>query len=139
MDRRSSILYHKRSQSHLMTMPVILPKVESYGMKYKRVDIVFDVYKKSSFKSETRMKRGQGIRRRVTGTSKTPKNWTSFLQDDNNKTEELFNFLAEKMCQSDTTSTVVVTRGDDAISKKMRSLDAVAPCSHEEADTRMPL
>ena len=83
------------------------------------------------------MKRGQVIRRRVTGTSKTLKNWRSFLRDENNKTEELFNFLAAKMCQSDTTSTVVVTRGDDAISNKMRSLDAVAPCSHEEADTRV--
>lgn len=32
----------------------IIPKVESYGARYKRVDIVFDVYKKSSLKSETR-------------------------------------------------------------------------------------
>ena len=29
----------------------IIPKVESYGARYKRVDIVFDVYKKSSLKS----------------------------------------------------------------------------------------
>lgn len=41
----------------------ILPKVIYYGGKYGRVDIVFDVYKKSSLKSETRTKRGQGIRR----------------------------------------------------------------------------
>ena len=57
----------------------IIPKVESYGARYERVDVVFDVYKKSSLKSETRSKRGQGIRRRVTGTSKTPGNWQSFL------------------------------------------------------------
>ena len=54
----------------------ILPKVIYYGGKYGRVDIVFDVYKKSSLKSETRTKRVQGIRRRVTGTSKTPLNPT---------------------------------------------------------------
>ena len=114
----------------------ILPKVESYGAKYKRVDIVFDVYKKSSQKSETRLKRGQGIRRRVTGTSKTPTNWRSFLRNDSNKTE-LFHFLAEKICEAQTTSTVIVTKGEDAISNKRKSLDSVAPCCHEEADTRI--
>ena len=30
-----------------------------------------------------------------------------------------------------------MTRGDGAISNRVRSLDAVAPCSHEEADTRV--
>jgi len=104
--------------------------------KYERVDVVFDVYKKLSLKSETRTKRGRGIRRRVTGTTKTPQNWRSFLRDDSNKSE-LFNFLADRMCDADTTSTIIVTRGDNAISNKVRSLDAVAPCSHEEADTRV--
>ena len=79
---------------------------------------------------------GRGIRLRVTGTTKTPQNWRSFLRDDSNKTE-LFNFLAHKMCDADTTSTIIVTRGDNAICNKVRSLDAVAPCSHEEADTRV--
>ncbi|CAB1447958.1 unnamed protein product [Pleuronectes platessa] len=49
----------------------ILPKIQAYCSKYKRVDIVFDVYKKSSLKSETRAQRGKAIRRRVrvfTGT-----------------------------------------------------------------------
>ena len=81
----------------------VIPKVESYGARYERVDVVFDVYKKSSLKSEVRSKRGQGIRRRVTGTSKTPSNWRSFLRDDSNKTE-LFHFLVEKMCEAQTTS-----------------------------------
>jgi len=100
------------------------------------VDVVFDVYKKSSLKSETRSKRGQGIRRRVTGTSKTPGNWQSFLCDASNKTE-LFHFLAEKMCEAETTSTVIVTKGEDAISNTRKSLDAVSPCCHEEADSRI--
>ena len=53
-------------QRHLMTMLKnnIIPKVESYGARYERVDVVFGVYKKSSLKSETRSKRGQGIRRK---------------------------------------------------------------------------
>jgi len=41
------------------------------------------------------------------------------------------------MCDADTTSTIIVTRGDNAICSKVRSLDAVAPCSHEETDTRV--
>ena len=90
----------------------IVPKVESYAAKYKCMDIVFDVYKKVSLKSETRTKRGRGIRRKVTGTTKAPQNWRSFLRDYSNKTE-LFNFLAVKMCDADTTSTVIVTRGDN--------------------------
>ena len=115
----------------------IIPKVESYGARYERVDVVvFDVYKKSSLKSETRSKSGQGIRRRVTGTSKTPGNWQSFLRDASNKTE-LFHFLAEKMCEAETTSTVIVTKGEDVISNTRESLDAVSPCSHEEADSRI--
>ena len=46
--------------------------------QYERVDVVFDIYKKSSLKSEARGKRGHGIRRSETGTSKTPTNWRSF-------------------------------------------------------------
>jgi len=54
---------------------------------------VFDVYKESSLKVEAQSKRGKGIRRRVTPTNKTPRNWKSFLRDNNNKTE-LFHFHA---------------------------------------------
>ena len=40
----------------------ILPKIKFYGAIYKRVDVVFDVYKKSTLKGEARMRRGQGMR-----------------------------------------------------------------------------
>jgi len=72
----------------------------------------------------------------VTGTSKIPINWRSFLQDDSNKTE-VCHFLAEKLSETETTSTVVVTKGEDAISNKKTPLIAVAPRCHEEADTRI--
>uniref|UniRef100_H3ACQ8 Uncharacterized protein n=1 Tax=Latimeria chalumnae TaxID=7897 RepID=H3ACQ8_LATCH len=72
----------------------VLPKLEPYYTKYKRTDIVFAVYQQSSLKSEARSKWGKGIKKRVTGTNKTPTNWWSFLRD-NNKTE-LFHFLADK-------------------------------------------
>jgi hypothetical protein len=32
---------------------------------------------------------------------------------------------------------VIVTKGEDVISNKIKSLDAAAPCCHEEADTRI--
>lgn len=114
----------------------ILPKIQSYCAKYKRVDVVFDVYKQSSLKSELRLKRGQGIRRRVIGTSKTPANWRSFLRENTNKTE-LFHFLAEKICEEQIPSTVIVTKGDCAISNTEKSLVYISPCNHEEADTRI--
>ena len=52
----------------------ILPKIKFYGATYKIVDVVFDVHRKSTVKGEARMRRGQGMLRRVTGTSKTPIN-----------------------------------------------------------------
>ena len=113
----------------------ILPKIKFYGTTYKRVDVVFDVYMTSSLKGEARMRRGQGIRRRVTGTSKTPTNWRSFLRDDDNKTE-LFQFLADRICQTQTTSTILVTKvGCVICNDNQKSLAAVSPCVHEEADT----
>ena len=115
----------------------ILPKIKFYGATYKRVDVVFDVYKKSTLKGEARMIRGQGMRRRVTGTPKTPTNWRSFLRDDDNKTE-LFQFLADTICQTQTTSTIIVTKEACVIcNDNQKSLQAVSPCPHEEADTRI--
>lgn len=76
------------------------------------------------------------MRRRVTGTSNTPNNWRSFLRDESNKTE-LFHFLADKICEAQTTSTLIVTKGEDAISNTRKPLDTVSPCCHEEADTRI--
>lgn len=63
------------------------PKLESYGAKYQRIDVAFDVYTKDRLKSETRSKRGSSIRRRVLATCKTPANWKGFLRDDRNKSE----------------------------------------------------
>ena len=81
------------------------------------------------------MIRGQGIRRRVTGTSKTPTNLRSFLRDDDNKTE-LFQFLADTICQTQTTSSILVTKEGCVIcNDNQKSLEAVSPCLHEEADT----
>lgn len=114
----------------------VIPYVQALSAKYKRTDIVFDVYLSSSLKSETRLKRGTGARRRVTGTNKTPRNWKNFMREAENKTE-LFHFLADKIADMDTVNSVVVTKEELALSKHVLSLDDISPCSHEEADTRM--
>ena len=44
----------------------VLRRIQTYSTKYKRTDIVFDVYHQSSLKAETRSKRGRGVRHRVT-------------------------------------------------------------------------
>jgi len=108
----------------------ILPRVRPYSTKYQRVDIVFDVYKESSLKVEARSKRGKGIRRRVTPTSKTPQNWTSFLRDNNNKTE-LFHFLADRLSEADMPCLEYVC------CNRVIALEDLAPCMHKEADPRI--
>ena len=51
-----------------------------------RVDVVWDRYIPNSLKSQTRIKRGKGIRRRVEASNVLPKNWQEFLHNDANKT-----------------------------------------------------
>jgi hypothetical protein len=111
----------------------VLPTIYPYSSKYPRTDIV---YLASSLKAETRSKRGSGARRKVTANVKVPQNWRSFLRDNDNKTE-LFHFLADKISEIETLNTVIVTRGEYDVSNQAVNLDAVAPCSHEEADTRL--
>ncbi|KAJ8415665.1 hypothetical protein AAFF_G00402220 [Aldrovandia affinis] len=114
----------------------VLPTIQAYSTKYKRTDIVFDVYRPSSLKAETRSKRGRGVRRRVTGKGKIPSNWRNFLRENDNKAE-LFNFLADKIARVATPNVVIVTKEEDAVSNRTINLAGVAPCSHEEADTRI--
>jgi len=114
----------------------VLPRIQAYSTKYKRTDIVFDVYRPSSLKAETRSKRGRGVRRRVTGKGKIPSNWRNFLRENDNKAE-LFNFLADKIARVATPNVVIVTKEEDAVSNRTINLAGVALCSHEEADTRI--
>ena len=86
--------------------------------------------------SETWSRQRKGIRRRVTANNKAPTNWRSFLQDVTNKTE-LFRFFADRIVEVNTASTVIVTTGEVAQSNQVVDLEDPAPCTHEEADTRM--
>ena len=42
------------------TLPPRFPTVEAFASIYRRTDIIFDVYRPTSLKAETRSKRGQG-------------------------------------------------------------------------------
>ena len=53
-------------------MNEVLPKLQKYAQGHKQLHIVFDIYKEDSLKSQTRQKRGTGVRRRVSGGTKTP-------------------------------------------------------------------
>ena len=115
---------------------VILPYISSCLSRYQRVDIVFDVYVQDSLKACTREKRGSGVRRKVVGSSKTPKVWSSFLRDNNNKTE-LFKFLSEMIVAIETNGKVFVTHGENVLTNTNLEDTQLLPCNHEEADTRM--
>lgn len=114
----------------------IIPKVQHLSSKYKRTDIIFDVYRDESLKNETRSNRGVGVRRKVTSNSKTPTNWNAFMRNSSNKTE-LFNFLAVQISATSTENLVVVTKEDIVLANQEISLGDVSPCHHEEADTRI--
>ena len=82
----------------------VLPTIQAYSTKYKRTDIVFEVYRPSSLKAETR----------VTQKDNIPSNWRNVLRENNNKAE-LFNVLADKIagskehhCQNSDTDIVVI-------------------------------
>ena len=75
---------------------VFVPYILTWFETNDRVDIVWDVYSKTSLKSGTREQRGSGARRRVTVSTKVPGNWAAFLWVDLNK-QELFVELAKSL------------------------------------------
>ena len=72
--------------------------------------------------------------RRVTSNGKIPSNWPHFWRENDNRTE-LFIFLADRIVEMCTANVVIATREQDVVSNRAISLEAVAPCSQEEADT----
>jgi hypothetical protein len=49
----------------------------------------------------------------------------------------LFGFLADKIITANTDYVIIVTKDDIVISNSDIDTENVAPCNHEEADTRM--
>lgn len=117
---------------------VFLPYITSQLQHTSRVDIDWDEYCPESLKTDTRKKRGKGIRRRVEPSSSIPGNWQAFLRIDENKVE-LFAFLATRIATTETEKQIISTHHKDVLCTQPRDVAGLAPCSHEEADTRILL
>lgn len=117
---------------------VFLPYIKAKLQHVNRVDIVWDRYHENSLKAQARNKRGKGIRRRVDGSTYLPKNWQQFLRDSANKTE-LFTFLVKHIKLLVTSKQLISTNGLEVVCIPPRGTSHLAPCNHEEADTRMIL
>ena len=115
---------------------VILPYINTQLQYVTGLDIVWDRYVEESLKTHARSKRGVGLRRRVEPSSTIPSNWQSFLRVDDNKTE-LFSFLASSAAHIVTSKQLISTHHGDVISKNYADVSSLAPCTHEEADTRI--
>ena len=117
---------------------VFLPYIQSQLQHVSRLDLVWDVYKPECLKADTRSKRGNGIRRRVEASSVVPQNWREFLRIDENKTE-LFSFLSTQVSGIDTNKQIITTCLTEVLCNNCENVAGLAPCTHEEADTRMLL
>jgi hypothetical protein len=117
---------------------VFSPYILSQLQYVNRVDVVWDEYFPDSLKSETRSKRGKGVRRRVEASSTIPGNWAEFLRIDDNKAE-LFSFLATSVTALATDKQVISTHQSEVLCTQPRDTSGIAPCTHEEADTRILL
>ncbi|KAG0717130.1 hypothetical protein GWK47_008210 [Chionoecetes opilio] len=117
---------------------VFVPYVTSQLQHVDRLDIVWDLYMADSLKADTRSKRGKGVRRRVEPSSAVPGNWQEFLRINDNKTE-LFPFLASNVADIDTSKHLITTQDYSVLCSNRQDVSALAPCTHEEADTRILL
>lgn len=117
---------------------VFVSYVTSQLQHLDRLDIVWNLYMAGSLKADTRSKRGKGVRRRVEPSSAVPGNWQEFIRIDDNK-KELFSFLASNVADIDTNKHLITTQGTGVLCSSRQDVSALAPCTHEEADTRILL
>lgn len=117
---------------------VFLPYIKNKLEHVSRLDIVWDQYLHNSLKSQTRNKRGKGVRRRVEASANVLKNWQQFLHDDANKTE-LFSFLVQHIKNLVTNKQIITTNGSEVVCIPLQDASHLSPCDHEEADARMIL
>lgn len=82
--------------------------------------LVFDVYSPTSLKAETRSKRGERGRRKVTNKNTIASNWQNFMRH-NDKNKELYHFLVAP-------NMVIVTKGHAVLSTRGTGLDGLDKC-----------
>ena len=116
-----------------------LPFVRKEIENVKRLAIECNRYVENSLKDDARESRGQGVRKRAVSTSSMPSNWHSFLGSNENKAE-LFLFLAHQIKDINIEGKQIISIAEeDVVSSSPIDTTGLAPCSHEEADTRLLL
>ena len=94
---------------------MILPRLQFWLSKVKRIDLVWDENFENSLKASTRIKKRTGTRRRVLASAPLPSNWSSFLRCNSNKIEQ-FRFLSEETAKiAIEDREVIATRGKEVI------------------------
>ena len=108
-------------QKYLMTTPKrkYFPELN----RNPQSTVVFDVFKQVQPENSSK------VQKRQVTTNKTPQNCKSFLR--NNDKTELFHFLSHR------TTTVKMTKGEEVCCNRAIALKDLAPCTHEEANTRI--
>ena len=91
----------------------------------------------NSLKTQARKKRGKGIRRRVSASTNVPRNWQQFLCEEGNKTELFAFFVEHNRHILVTDKQIVTTNSSGVVCILPKNTSYLAPCNHEEADTRM--
>ena len=117
---------------------VFIPWLQHQLEHCARVDFVWDRYPSDSLKLYTRESRGYGRRRHVGDGIKIPIKMEEFLKNGDNK-EDLFAYLSEgvlKFMEVPASKQLNITYKDSVITRG-GSLSDLAPCDHEESDTRM--
>ena len=120
---------------------VFLPYISGQLQHVSRLDLVWDSYVVGTLKATARATRGKGVHQRVVDSAPIPGNWQNFLRVDLNK-KELFHFLSKALVESfkQDKKELVVTDGDQVLCvPPQQDVHLLAPCSHEEADSRMML
>ena len=117
---------------------IYIPYIQNQLKSIQRLNLEWDRYIPNSLKNSTRENRGQGVRRKVTADGVLPKNWNSFLLCDDNK-KELFSIFVKSSDKTDHNTVIFATIGNEVISSQenVNINNELAPCNHEEGDTRM--
>ena len=105
-----------------------------------RLGIVFDVYRKTSRKRETREGRGknEGVRISINKNNPVNRTFNQVLEASKNKTE-LFSLVADTLVENfkHKQKSIVATKGETVASNHQIETKYLEPCKKEEADDRM--
>ena len=78
---------------------LFIPYLDKQLGATSKLDVVWDRYIPDSLKESTREKKGESVRRKVSGETKLPGSWIDFLRDPMNK-QALFDFLLSRLRNS---------------------------------------